>query len=112
MTILQQAILKAIKMHNTEREGLEGFNKSIKLISTEQDAKRGAHGDTYHYEYPNKDKDDWEKCNKVDDAFLRLTVKCSFKPEHKYDNNVVIYEVMLISNGEICIYFDGTEYRA
>lgn len=114
MKMLEKMVLAAIKEHNNEDEDgyLTQFNHKIRLVSMGPDRERGAHWDTTHNEYPNEDKGDYETCNVIDDAALRLAVKCKFKPVNEFDDNVVKYEVDLFSNGEITIYFDGTEYAA
>ena len=116
MTIFEKAIFQAIKEHNSSEErraDLEMYNKGIKFLSmTPASGSRTPYGDTFHYVYPNKDQDDWKTCVKVEDVYMRLEVKCKFRPVEKYENNVVMYEVLVISSGEIVVYFDGTEYQA
>ena len=109
MTFMQKAIMAAIKEHNNDPENtLAEYNKGIKLLSMEPDRKRGAHIDTWH----NNWHEDTKEFERVDDAALRLKVKCSFKPTEKYAANVVIYEVIIYSEGTIGVYYDGEEYAA
>ena len=115
MTLLEKAIFQSIKEHNAseERRGsLEKFNRGIKFLEmTPAVRNRKPYGDTRHYAYPNPDKNDWTTSIEVRDTFLDLEVKCRFTPDGKYDDNVVLYEVLVISSGEIAVYFDGTEYE-
>lgn len=114
MKMLEKMILTAIKKHNNEDSDgyLTQFNHKIRLVSMGPYRERGAHFDTTHNEYPNEEQGDYVTCNVIDDAALRLIVKCSFKPVNSFDDNLVKYEVILYSNGEVGIYFDGTEYAA
>lgn len=111
-TYMTEAIMKAIKAHNAERdEFLAQFNKNIKIKDIRPyTGNLEKFGNTYHCEYPNEAEGDYTTCIKYDDIYMRLLVDCSFKPANKYDNNTVQYEVMMISTGEIVIYFNGTRY--
>ena len=108
MTFMQKAIMSEIKAHNNERTDLTSYNKGIKLLSMEQDKERGAHFDTWHNVW-NEDDSTYER---VEDAGLRLKVRCGFKPAEKYAANVVIYEVAVYSEGTIAVFYDGEEYAA
>ena len=101
MTFMQKAVMQAIKEHNNTPENtLECYNRGIKLLSMEPDRERGAHFDTWH----NNWHEDTREFERVDDAALRLKVKCSFKPSEKYAANVVVYEVIIYSEGTIGVY--------
>lgn len=117
MTPMQKLVLSSVKEHLLKDEYTAKFTNGLKLISmipAAQDKhskiKRESFGTSYYCKYPNKDKDDWTTCIRVDYAFLRLIVKCSFKAR-KYENNVVYTEVVMYSDGTIACYFDGTEYE-
>ena len=113
MSVRPAPVIAISERNSNDSDGyFQQFNKSLKLLSMAPDRRRGAHFDTYHNEFPNEAQGDYETCNRIDDAALRLAVKCSFKPANKYDNNVVLYEVVLYSNGEMSVYFDGTAYKA
>lgn len=108
LTILQKAIMTAIKAHNAsdENEYLTEYNNGIKFLSMKPRTGRGTppHGETYH-----EWNTDYSECKKIDDVYISLLVKCKFRPSRKYDN-IVMYQVLIISSGEMDIYFDGTEY--
>ena len=92
-----KSIIKAVKEHNAEREGLTEYNKGIKFLSMTPYNKPG---------YEN-----FVICHDGE-SLTRFELKCSFKPEHKYDNNIVKYQVNVYSGGTIVFYFDGTEYAS
>ena len=92
-----KAIIKEVKAHNIESDELKEFNKGIKFVSMTPYNKEG---------YEN-----YVMCsNGV--SLTRYELKCQFKPEHKFDNNIVKYQVNVYSDGTVGFYFDGTEYAA
>lgn len=101
LTIMQEAIMKAIKKHNTD--DLAKYNKGIKFVSMGRYLHEG------YEEYVITGYKD--KAEKENLSIVRYEVKCSFKPEKKYDDNIVRYEVILYSDGSHAIFFDGTSYR-
>lgn len=101
MTILQSALLTEIKLHNVDRNMPE-FNKSIKFL------EMGLYSNYNPY-----CADVVENC--YNDPNLMLTryyVKISFKPKHKYDDNIAVYQVNVYSDGHVMIYFHNTTYKA
>lgn len=87
---MKNEIMNLLKKHNKESEYLAKYNKGIKFLSMEQ-------------------KDEPIEC--CDGTILtKYELKCSFKPEQKYDNNIVKYQFNFYSNGDHGFYFDGTEY--
>lgn len=114
MTLFEKAIFQAIKAHNSNEERhddyLAQFNRGIKFLSmAPATGSRKPYGDTKHYVYPHSKENDWTSVE-VKDVFMRLEVKCKFSPTDKYEPSIVLYEVLVISSGEIVVYFDGTEY--
>lgn len=114
--IMQKAILAQIKAHNANDEYLSQFNKGIKIYSIDKYdgrlAGQALYGNSYHNEYPLSDQNNWDVCRRIDDTFLRLTVKCEFKPAHKYDYDIVEYEVIFYSYGALTVMFDGLTYKS
>lgn len=109
MTDLQKTVLKAIKEHNKNRE-MEELNKGIKFVEFGKYFGKDfdkPYGDTYHCEY----NEDYSLTRRIEDAYLRLSVRCEFKPEDKEGMNCAEYEVMLISNGDIDVFFNGLEWN-
>ena len=102
LTIMQKAIMTAIKKNNSERE-LEWFNKGIKFMSMGRYIKEGyqehvitGFNNTVNGEYA---------------SLTRYEVKCTFKPADKWEDNIVKYQVNIYSDGTMGIYFDGTEWK-
>ena len=106
----REMIVKAVKAHNAPDEYLSQFNKGMKLVYIGKYEKMGkATFDTHHLRW-HEDEKTFEK---IEDAALRLLVKFSFKPADKYDDkNIVLYEIIIYSCGQLGIYFDGTAYKA
>lgn len=103
-----EMLVKAVKAHNAPDEYLSQFNRNMKIVSIDKYEKMGgATFDTFHMRW-HEDSKEYEK---VEDAALRLLVKFSFKPANKYDNNIVLYEVIIYSCGQLGIYFEGTDYK-
>lgn len=99
MTILQKAIMSEIKAHvkeDVENKGIELFAKYLKGMKFESmaiDSKREQNVKVY----------------KTDITFNHYTVKTRFKAA-KYDNNIAVWDVVIYSNGECGVYYDGEEY--
>lgn len=102
LTIIQEAIMKAIKQHNNN-ERLIKFNKCIRFESMGRYIHKG------YEEYVITGYKD--KSGKENISLTRYEVKCSFKPEKKYDDNIVKYEVIIYSDGTIGVLYDGTSFR-
>lgn len=110
MTIIQNAIMTAIKEHIKSRTNdpgcndWEAFLKGMKFVNMTYDHERGAQTMCAFQateEHPEYD----------DMSLSRYTVKTRFKAA-KYENNVAVWQVNIYSNGDIAIYFDGTTYDA
>ena len=106
---MAKAIMAEIKETNANADYLVCYNKGIKLISIDQNTKHGENLFTTHHNEWDEEKKEY---NRIDDIGMKLEVKCKFKPADKWENNIVIYEVVLYSDGSIRIFFDGTEYAA
>ena len=104
LTILQKAIMQAIKKYNASKEDLERFNKGIKFKSM---------GRYLHRNYEEYVITMFENLTNVDEfvSMVKYEVKCYFKPANKGDNNIVKYMINIYSDGSMGIYFDGTEYE-
>lgn len=96
MTTLQKAIFSEIKKHINEADYLMEYSKGIKFESMDRYQKEG-------YE-------EYVICS-GGVSLTRYEVKCRFKAL-KYEDNIVVFMVNVYSDGEIGIYFDGTEYVA
>lgn len=90
---MTKAIINLIKKHNNDRAELAAYNKGIKFLSMKL-----------------KDGENFIKCCDGN-VLTKYEVRCKFKPANKWDNNVVIYQFNMYSNGDHGFYFDGTAFE-
>ena len=89
--MFKEFLVKAVKKHQSESEYLTQFNKSVKFRSMEA--------------IENGTVKCWDGT-----ILTKYKVSFTFKPEHKYDNNIVWYQFNQYSNGDYGFYYDGTSY--
>ena len=108
-TFLSDAIFKAIKAHNEKHEYLVEINRGIKpwSMSEYKGNISKQFGNTAHFIY----NEDYSKCTEIPDTYMNIHFEVKFRPEDKYEDNIAIYQVCIISSGEMSIYYDGSRYE-
>lgn len=94
MTFFQKAIIQEIKENNANSDYLNKYNRGLKFEKMNAYKKNGLN--TYTV------------CSSGE-CLVRYEVICKFKPETKWDNDIVIYQVNVYSDGTMSVYFDGTK---
>lgn len=109
LPFMQQAIMAEIKKHNTDVEGLNEYNKRIEFISSEpyeSQLDKETFGRTWFFEW-DEDKKEYER---IDQAYMKLLVRCKFKPIEKGERDIVKYKVFIYSDGNMTVLYDGSDW--